>query len=80
MVIHVEYTSVAARAVMASLRFEYVAHQTVAAALVLRITQVEAPEDWNLPRVRRHGLDEGPNEHYEEYVEETEQNYYSGIV
>ena len=70
--VHVEHTAVAARAVMASLGFEYVAHQAISTALVLWIAEVEAPEDRNLSGVSRHGLNEGPNEHYEENVEETE--------
>ena len=80
MVVHVEDAPIAARAVMAPFGFEYVAHQTVSTALILRIAQVEAPEDWNLTWVRCHRLDEWPDEHYEEYVEEGEQNNYSRII
>ena len=80
MVVHVEHTAVATRAVMASFGFEYIAHQTISTALVLRITQVEAPEDRDLTWVCSHRLNERPNEHYEEDVEEAQENDNSGIV
>ena len=58
---------------MASLWLEDVAHETVAASLLLRITEVEAPEDRDLPGVCGHGLNEGPDKHYEEDVEHDHQ-------
>ena len=64
-VIHVQYASIARRAVMASLWLENVAHKAVASSFVLRVSQVESPEDGDLPRVCGHGLDEGPDEHEE---------------
>ena len=78
--VHIEHTPIATRAMMASFRFEYVTHQTVSTALILRVTQVEAPEDWNLTWVSGHRLDEGPDEHDEENMEESEQDYDSCIV
>ena len=56
-VVHVQYATVACRAVMASLRLEDIAHKAVASALVFRVTQMEAPEDGNLTRVSCHCLD-----------------------
>lgn len=58
MMIHVEYTPITGRAVMASLGLEDVAHQAIAPSFVLVITQVEAPEDWDLPGVGYHCLKE----------------------
>ena len=52
--VHVEHASVAGGAVMAPLGLEDVAHEAVAATLVLRVSQVEAPEDWDLPGVCCH--------------------------
>ena len=63
--VHVEDAAVAGGAVMAPLRLEDVAHEAVASSLVLRVTQVKAPEDWHLARICRHGLNEGPDEHEE---------------
>lgn len=54
---------------MATLRLENITHQAVPSALVLRVAEMEAPEDWHLAGVGRHGLDKGPNKHDEEYVE-----------
>ena len=61
--VHVEHTSVAGRAMMASLWLENVTHQAVSSSFVFRIAQMEAPKDWHLARIRRHGLYEGPNKH-----------------
>ena len=52
--VHVEDAPVARGAVMAALWLKDVAHEAVTASLVLRVTQVEAPEDGDLPRVSRH--------------------------
>lgn len=60
MMIHIEDATVARRAVMASFWLEYVAHEAVAAPFVLVITEMEAPEDWDLPRIRRHSLEKRP--------------------
>ena len=65
-VVHVEHAPTTRRAVMASLWLEDVAHETVAASLLLGITEMEAPEDGDLSWVCGHGLDEGPHKHYEE--------------
>ena len=62
-VIHVQDAAVARGAVMAPLRLKYVAHEAVPSPLVLRVAQVEPPEDRDLPRVRRHRLDERPDQH-----------------
>ena len=70
--VHVEHAAVAGRAVMAAFGFENVAHQTVATAFVLRVTQMEAPENRYLAWVRGHCLHEGPDEHDEEHVEDGE--------
>jgi len=59
---------------MAAFWFENVAHQTVATAFVLRVTQMEPPENRYLAWVRGHGLREGPNEHDEEDVENGKQH------
>lgn len=71
--VHVEHAPVASAAVMASLGFENVAHQAIATTLVLRVAQVEAPKDRNLAGVSGHGLDEGPDKHDEEHVEDCKQ-------
>lgn len=63
--IHVQHAPIAGRAVMASFRLKYVAHEAVSSAFILWITQVEAPEDWDLPWIRRHRLDKGPDKHEE---------------
>ena len=69
MMVHVEHAPVARRAMMATLRLKYVAHEAVAATFVLRVTQVEAPEDWNLTWVSCHRLDERPYEQDEQDME-----------
>jgi len=79
-VVHIEHTSVAARAVMASLWLKDVAHQAISATLVLRVTQMEAPEDWNLPRICSHGLYERPNHHDEDEMEHTQQEQNLPVV
>jgi hypothetical protein len=61
--VHVEHTSVASRAVMASLWLKNIAHQAVSTPLILIVAEMEAPEDGHLSRVRRHTLEEGPHEH-----------------
>ena len=60
MMIHVKYTSVASRTVMASFRLEHIAHEAVTTTLVLIVSQVEAPENRDLSRIRRHRLKERP--------------------
>lgn len=74
MMIHIEYAPIATWAVMASFGFEDITHQAVPTALIFRISQVEAPEDWNLSWVSSHRLYERPYEHEEYYIEETEHN------
>ena len=54
---------------MAALWLENVAHETVTASLILWVTEMEAPEDWNLSRVCCHALNERPDQHKEEYME-----------
>ena len=53
---------------MAALGLEHIAHEAVAASLVFVVAEVEAPKDWHLTWVRGHGLEEGPEEHYEYHV------------
>jgi hypothetical protein len=60
MMIHVKDTSVTSRAVMATLRFENIAHQTISPSFVFVVTQMEAPKNWNLTRVSCAGLPKGP--------------------
>jgi hypothetical protein len=42
MVIHVENTTIAGRAVVTTIRFEYIAHETVPLTLILRISHIES--------------------------------------
>lgn len=65
---------------MASFWLKYIAHETISAALVLCIAQMEAPENWHLSWVSRHGLDEGPDHHQEYYMEKSQQNYDVRII
>ena len=65
---------------MAPLRLKDVTHEAVAPSLVLRVPQVEAPEHGYLPRVCRHRLDERPDEHEKEHVENSKHEYNSPIV
>jgi len=58
---------------MASFWLENVAHEAISAALVLRVSQVESPEDGYLAGVRGHSLDEGPDQHEEKDVEHAEE-------
>jgi hypothetical protein len=66
--IHVKHTSIACGAVMASLGLEDVAHEAVSSPLVLVVTQMESPEDWNLSWVSCHGLEKRPDKHHEENI------------
>lgn len=59
--VHVEHASVASGAVMASLRLEDIAHEAVPPPFVFIVSQMEAPEHWNLSGISCHGLEEGPN-------------------
>ena len=52
--VHVQHTSIAGGAVMAAFRLEYVAHETVSTTLILRVTQMESPEDRHLTWIGRH--------------------------
>ena len=63
--VHIEHASVAGRAVVAPFGLENVAHETIPASLILRVSQVKAPEDWDLSWICSHGLDEGPYHHEE---------------
>jgi len=67
--VHVQHTSVACRAVMASFRLKNIAHQAVSPSFILRVTQVEPPENRDLARVREHGLEEGPHQQHKYHVE-----------
>ena len=69
--VHVEHTSVARRAMMASLWLENVTHQTITTTLILWVTKMEAPKDWNLSWVSSHRLYERPYQHEKEYIEDT---------
>ena len=77
--VHIEYTSVACRAVMAAFWLKNVAHQAVTASFVFRIAQVKAPKHWDLSRVGCHCLDEGPDKQYEKHVKGHEQNVYRWV-
>lgn len=68
MMVHVEDASVASGAVMAPFGLEDIAHQAIASALVLVVPEVEAPEHGHLTRVRRHRLEERPQQHREQDV------------
>lgn len=61
MVIHVQNTPIANRAMMASLWFENVAHETVTTTFLFWVAQVEAPKHWNLTWVSGHCLHERPD-------------------
>ena len=80
MMVHVEHASVAGGAVMASFWLEDVAHKTISAPLILRVSQVEAPEDRDLSRIGCHGLDEGPYHHEENKMEAAEQDEHCRVV
>ena len=67
--IHVQHASIAGTAVMAALRLEDVTHEAVTASLVLRVSQMETPENWHLAWICRHTLYERPDQHEENYVE-----------
>jgi hypothetical protein len=56
--VHIEYASIASRAMMASLWLENVAHQAISSPFVFVITKMEAPEDWDLTRISGHRLEE----------------------
>ena len=60
--VHVENAAIARGTMMATLGFEDVAHQAVTASFVLRVTKMEAPEDWNLTRIGCHTLNEWPDQ------------------
>ena len=70
-VVHVEHTPVAGRAVVAPLRLEHIAHQAVPPPLVLIVPLMESlklmmrggkeyPENGDLARVSEHCLAEAP--------------------
>jgi hypothetical protein len=59
--VHIEDTPIASRAVMAAFGLENVAHQTVTPSFVFRISEVKAPKDWDLPWISGHCLDERPH-------------------
>ena len=56
MMVHIKNTPIARRTMMASLWLENVTHQAVTTTLVLWITKMEAPKDWNLSWVSSHRL------------------------
>lgn len=60
MMVHVEDAAVARRAVMTALGFEHVTHEAVTASLVFVVSQVEAPEYGDLPRISCHRLEKRP--------------------
>jgi len=78
--VHIQNTPIASRAVMASFRLKNIAHQAVASALILGISQMEAPEDWHLTGVGSHGLNERPYEHVEEDMEDCEHSQHFDVV
>lgn len=70
MMIHVQDASIACRAMMASFRFEHIAHQAIAASLILCITKMESPEHWNLTGISGHRLKERPHKHQEQQMKD----------
>ena len=56
MMVHIKNTPIARRTVMASLWLENVTHQAITATLILWVTKMEAPKDWNLSWVSSHRL------------------------
>ena len=68
--VHIENTAVAGGAMVTSLWLEYVAHETVATALMLCITKMEAPRHRDLPRIGGNRLDERPYHHEKDHMEE----------
>lgn len=66
--IHIEHTSVAGAAMMASLWFEYVTHQAVSFPFIFVITKMKAPEYRNLSWISGHRLEKGPHSHYKQKV------------
>jgi len=79
-VVHVQHATVACRAVMAPLWFEDIAHQAIPPSLVLRVSQVEAPEHRDLPRISGHCLHKGPDEHNKENVKNGQQREHFDVV
>jgi S-adenosylmethionine synthetase len=80
MVIHIQNTPIASGAVMAPLRFEYIAHEAVASSFVFGVAQMEAPENGHLPRVSSHRLQERPHEHEEENMKEGQHDTHVEVV
>ena len=74
--IHVKYTSIANRTMMASFRFENVTHKAITTTFLFRITKMEAPKNWNLSRIGCHCLYEGPNKHNENQIENHKHYHY----
>ena len=65
---------------MAALRLKDVAHEAVTASLVLRVAQMETPENGHLARICRHALYERPHEHEEKNVEHGQEGYDLPVV
>ena len=88
--VHIQHTPVTGATMMATLWFEYIAHQAVSAALILRIPQVETlnsldllniyPKNWNLTRVRGHSLEKRPSQKYEEQMKKSKHCHYRVVV
>ena len=66
--VHIKHTTVAGRAVMAPLRLENVAHQTISSSFIFIVTKMETPEDRHLSWICCHRLEERPNQHDKEKV------------
>ena len=62
-VIHVKHATIAGGTVMASFRFEYIAHQAISPSFVFVVAEMEAPEYWYLPWIRSHRLKKRPKQH-----------------
>ena len=78
--VHVEHTSVACGAMMATLWLEHIAHKAITTSFIFVVAQVEAPKYRHLTRVSRHRLEERPEEHCEEDIIEYQERYYPVII
>tara|TARA_B110000977_G_C10740946_1_gene362995 strand:- start:294 stop:536 length:243 start_codon:yes stop_codon:yes gene_type:complete len=65
MMVHVKHASVTCRTMMTALWLEHVAHEAVTPSLVLIVTKMESPKDWDLSWVGCHRLEETPEHHCE---------------
>ena len=71
--IHVQYTPVTGRAVVASIRLEHMTHQAIPPPFVFRVAHEKPSIRRHLARIGEDCLEEGSQEHEEESVENMEQ-------